>query len=64
MCMSKPNIPDPPPPPVIQPDTEKKIELNADRKKSATLKSGRAGTRGMQIALGGQKSKASGLRIP
>lgn len=64
MCMSKPSIPAPTPPPVIAPEQEKKLELNPKAKTSQSKKAKKAGTRSLQIPMGGIGGGASGLNIP
>jgi len=65
MCMSKPKVPKAPDPVVIEPEEEKKIELNPETKKSKKKKSKRMGTRSLQIPMGGTGgNKTSGLNIP
>lgn len=62
--MSRPNIPATPPPPVIAPEQEKKLELNPEVKKSQSKKAKKAGTRSLQIPMGGTGGGTSGLNIP
>lgn len=51
MCGGSPS---PPPAPAVPPPVEeKKLELNPERKKSAQLKAKKAGTRQLQVPLGG-----------
>ena len=65
MCFSKPKIPKAPEPIVIEPEQEKKIELNPAAKESKKKKTKQFGTRGLQIPMGGISGKgASGLNIP
>lgn len=63
MCFSSPDMPDPvaPPPPT---KTEKDIDLNPRRKKLADANPKKAGTRKLQIPLGGINTNGgSGLNV-
>lgn len=63
MCTKSPKIPDTPPPP--PPPEKKEVELNANAKKSKSAKVKAAGTRKLQIPLGGTKAgSGKGLGIP
>lgn len=62
MCMSKPNIPKAPEPVIIPPEPEKKLELNPAAKMKKSPK--RAGTKKLQIPMGGMGTGKSGLNIP
>jgi len=64
MCLSKPKVPEAPDPVVIEPEQEKKIELNPETTKSKAKRAKKMGTRGLQIPMGGTGSKKSGLNIP
>ena len=62
MCFSSPKMPDPIAPPVPQKET-KDIDLNPRRKKLDARNQKRAGTRKLQIPLGGINSTGSGLNV-
>jgi len=62
--MSKPKVPKAPEPVVIEPEQEKKLELNLEAKQSKKKRAKKTGTRGLQIPMGGTGSGKSGLNIP
>jgi hypothetical protein len=64
MCVSKPSSPKVPDPIVIEPEQEKKIELNPKTQEKAKEKIKRAGTRSLQIPMGGTGGEQGGLNIP